>query len=227
MSVPMAARSREVGVPAVNGSGCSTSPRRRFRPRAGSDPSADGRRPGGFTMSGFHGRSCAHVAALSLGVAVLLVASSASALVNYDQGARVIRGVQLLQDANDPTAYYYVPQYPRLATKEDGSYELLCLKYVDAQGGTNGGLLHALIEFTLPQDKLDQVQTDLKKVAGSARILGPVQLMQSTKDGVEGTGSFEVVSAVLPNKGDGGCTRSMLASRRAPLTPGPKAVVAA
>ena len=80
-----------------------------------------------------------------------------------------MKGVRLLQDATDPTAYYYVPQYPRLATKEDGSYELLCLKYVDAQGGTNGGLLHALIEFTLPPDQLEQVLTEHQL------RLGPIQ----------------------------------------------------
>src|SRR5207244_1009000 len=140
-------------------------------------------------------------ATLLLGTALLLAAAPVSALVNYDQGARVVRGVQLLQDASDPSVYYYVPQYPRLATKEDGSFELLCLKYVDAQGGTNGGLLHALIEFTLPPEQLVQVETELKKLVGNAHIAGPVQLMQSTKDGVEGTGSFEVVSAVLSNKG--------------------------
>lgn len=160
-------------------------------------------------------------------VCLVALVSPVAALVNYDQGARVIRGVQLLQDATDPNTYYYVPQYPRLATREDGSYELLCVKYVDAQGGTNGGLLHALVEFTLPPEQLQQVQAELQKTAGNARIAGPVPLMQATKDGVEGTGSFEVVSAVLSNKGEGGFTRSLLASGRAPLTPGSRAVVAA
>lgn len=159
--------------------------------------------------------------------ALLLCASPAAGIVNYDQGARVVLGVQLLQDANDPNLYYYVPQFPRLATREDGSFELLCLKYVDSQGGTNGGLLHALIEFTLPQEQLDRVQAELRKTAGNARIAGPVQLMQSTRDGEEGTGSFEVVSAVLSDRGEGGFTRSLVASGRAPLTPGSKAVVAA
>ena len=166
-------------------------------------------------------------AALFLGTALLLVAGPAVALVNYDQGARVVRGVQLLQDATDPSSYYYVPQYPRLARNDDGSYELLCLKYVDAQGGTSGGLLHALIEFTLPQEQLDLVMAELRKTNGTAKIVGPVPLMQSLKDGEEGTGSFEVVSSILANKGEGGFTRSLVASGRAPLTPGSRAVVAA
>src|SRR5687768_3855139 len=138
MSVPMAARSKAAGAPAATGSAFSISPRRCSPPRAAYDRSADGHGPGGWTMSRFAGRPWVHLGLLALAAAMLL-AVPAGALVNYDQGARVVRGVQLLQDANDPTAYYYVPQYPRLPTKEDGSYELLCLKYVDAQGGMNGG----------------------------------------------------------------------------------------
>jgi hypothetical protein len=157
----------------------------------------------------------------------ILAPPPARALVNYDQGARVVHGVQLLQDASDPKLYYYVPQFPRLATKDDGSFELLCLKYVDAQGGTNGGLLHALVEFTLPPELLGQVEADLKKTVGDAHVAGPVPLLQSVKDGEEGTGSFEVVSAVLSDRAAGGFTRSLVASGRAPLTPGSKAVVAA
>lgn len=172
-------------------------------------------------------RSALAAVAHAASALLLFAAAPASAIVNYDQGARVVAGVQLLQDASDPTAYYYVPQYPRLAQREDGSYELLCLKYVDAQGGTSGGLLHALVEFTLPQDKLAQVEAELKKTVSNARVLGAVPIMQAAKDGVEGTGSFEVVSAVLSNKGDGGFTRSMVASGRAPFTPGSRAVVAA
>ena len=69
----------------------------------------------------------------------------ASALVNYDKGSRAVLGVQLLQDSEDPTAYYYLPQFPRLAMKADSTFEFLCLKYVDQAGGTNGGLFHALV----------------------------------------------------------------------------------
>ncbi|NKB22941.1 MAG: hypothetical protein GKR87_00795 [Kiritimatiellae bacterium] len=51
-------------------------------------------------------------------------------LVSYDEGRMQLQGVQLLRDATDPKVYYYLPQYPRLATKADGTYELLCMKYV-------------------------------------------------------------------------------------------------
>ncbi len=167
-------------------------------------------------------RACAAVA-----VALALAPAPARALVNYDQGARVVRGVQLLQDSADPNAYYYVPQVPRLATREDGSLEFLCLKYVDAQGGSSGGLLHALIEFTLPEEQRAQVEAELRRSVGNARVLGPVPLLQTLKDGEEGKGAFEIVSAVLSSKGDGGFTRSAVTSGSAPFTPGSRAVVAA
>jgi hypothetical protein len=157
----------------------------------------------------------------------VLSARPASSIVQYDVGRRFIKGVQLLQDANDPKAYYYLPQYPRLATRDDGTFELLCLKYVDANGGASGGLLHALVEFTLPPDLLKQVQDSLEKTVSGAHVVGPVQLMQSVKDGEEGRGSFEVVSAVLSDKKEGGFTRSMVTSGTAPITPESRAAIAA
>ena len=83
-------------------------------------------------------RSLSRLAALAL---VTLSALSASAVVRYDEGNRTIDGVQLLQDASDPKAFYYLPQFPRLATKEDGeTLEILCVKFVGADGGATGNL---------------------------------------------------------------------------------------
>jgi hypothetical protein len=162
---------------------------------------------------------------------LLLSPNSGHALVNYDQGQRQIKGVQLLQDFNDPTAYYYVPQFPRLAAKEDGTFEILCLKFVDTkEDGASGGLFHALIEFSLPPELLQEIEKDLKKQVPNARIAGAVPLMQSTEKsekGDDGTGAFQIVSSVLRDRGDKGFTRSLVTSGRAPLTPGSKAVVAA
>lgn len=156
-----------------------------------------------------------------------VAAQPAIGLVNYDLGQRTINGIQLLQDFNDPKAYYYVPQYPRLSTKADGSLELLCLKYVGAGGGTNGGLFHALVEFTLPPDVLEELDEELKKQVGGARIVGPVPLMQAATDGEAGMGSFQVISALLTDHEEGGFSRQVITSGKAPLTPGSRAVVAA
>jgi hypothetical protein len=160
-------------------------------------------------------------------LAAMLAPVVAAALVNFDTGQRTINGIQLLQDYEDARAFYYLPQFPRLATKEDGTFELLCLKYVDQAGGTNGGLFHALVEFTLPPDVLAALDKELKKQVPGARIIGPVPLMQAVDNGEEGQGSFQIVSALLSDRAAGGFTRSVVTSGKAPLMPGSKAVVAA
>jgi hypothetical protein len=160
-------------------------------------------------------------------IVVCLLAVPADALVKFDEGRRIVDGVQLLQDASDPTAYYYLPQYPRLSTKPDGTFELLCMKYVDAAGGTHGGLFHALVEFSLPPDIVEALDKKLKAQVPGGRIVGPVPLMQALESGEEGVGSFRVVSAILSDREKGGFTRTLVTSGRAPLLPGSKAVVAA
>lgn len=159
----------------------------------------------------------------------LLSHSPARALVHYEQGRMELLGVQLLQDADDDSLFYYVPTSPYIASKDDGSLELLCLKFVDAEGGSSGGLLHALVSFDLPQEAFNALQSELEKQRPGATLAGPVPLMQAVGEegNEEGMGSFEVVSAILGDQGEGGFTRSMLTSGAAPVTPGSKAVVAA
>jgi hypothetical protein len=158
---------------------------------------------------------------------VLILGAAPQALVNYDTGQRIIDGIQLLQDASDPSAYYYIPQFPRLATRADGSFEFVCLKYVGGTADTNGGLFHALVEFTLPFDVVEAVEKKLKQQVPNGRIVGPVPLMQALDNGEEGVGSFQVVSATLADKDKGSFTRTLVTSGRAPLMPGSKAVLAA
>ena len=88
-------------------------------------------------------------------VAILLIyllVGKLTAQVNYENGRMVINGIQLLQDSNDSDSYYYMPDYPRLALKEDGDFELLCMKYIGQGGNASGGLFHALIQFDLPEE---------------------------------------------------------------------------
>lgn len=157
-----------------------------------------------------------------------LAALPAAALVNFDKGKVMIDGVQFLQDYSDPKSYYYVPQFPRLAQKDDGSFELLCLKYVGRGGEVSGGLFHALVEFTLPAEAIDDLQKKLEKQVPGAKIAGPVPMMQAVENGEEGMGSFRVVSSILGDVGkETSFTRNVVTSGKAPLMPGSKAVVAA
>src|SRR3954464_10037129 len=90
-------------------------------------------------------------------IVCLFLAARAAAIIKYDEGALFINGVTLLQDRENPKDYYYLPQYPRLATKEDGTLEFLCIKYIGEKAEGNGGLFHALIEFSLPADLITSI----------------------------------------------------------------------
>ena len=71
---------------------------------------------------------------------ILLKPGDLSAVVKYDEGRMMIDGIQLLQDNSNPLEYYYLPQYPKLAKNEDGSFEFLCIKYVGENKESSGGL---------------------------------------------------------------------------------------
>lgn len=160
---------------------------------------------------------------------IYLISAPATAIVKYDEGRIMIAGVQLLQSLEDSLAYYYLPQYPRLSTKPDGAFEFLCIKYI-GQGGeeTNGGIFHALVEFSLPQEVLDSLTIQLNEMVPGAKIAGPVPLQQALEEGKEGLASFKVISAILNNSaGEDAFTSNVITSGFAPLLPGSKAAIAA
>lgn len=160
---------------------------------------------------------------------ILFSVAAPAQLVKYDEGAIYVKGVTLLQDANDPLKYHYLPRFPRLAVN-NGLFEFLCLKYSSDKPENSGGLFHALIDFSLPDSTILGIQAELVKIVPGARVVGQVPLMEYKKDknseeDVEG--SFEIVSAVLNNKeGKDAMTRSVVSSGHAPFTPGSKAAIA-
>lgn len=157
--------------------------------------------------------------------ALIAAAGSASALVRLEEGSHTINGVQLLQDYQDAKRYYYVPTVPRLAQNPDGSFQLLCLKYVDIGGKSSGGLFHALIDFTLPDEAVKELQTKLRKRVPDATIVGMVPLVPTESGtGGEPKAGFDLISAVLKNQS---FTQSVISSGQAPLTPGSRAAIAA
>ncbi|WP_340200859.1 hypothetical protein [Ascidiimonas sp. W6] len=159
---------------------------------------------------------------------LLLTGVSLSAQVNYDEGRLTIKGVQLLQDSNNPSVYSYIPQFPSLATKEDGDFELMCMKYIGQGGNASGGLFHALIQFDLPEDLLKEVEKELKELKGNATIAGPVPMKQAMKDGEDGIASFKIVSSILNNvDGENAFTQNVITSGHAPLYRNSRAAIAA
>ncbi len=144
--------------------------------------------------------------------------STAYALVNYSAGSIEIDGIQFLQDAANPSRYYYLPPLPRIAATPDGTPQLLMVKFIDPQGETSGGLFHVLVTLSLPADQVKALQDELRKQVPKAVIAGPVPLRQAKEAG------FQVVSSTLTDKG---FRRAMITSGRAPLTPGSSAAIAA
>ncbi len=159
---------------------------------------------------------------------LLLVSCSVYAQVKLDEGRLLINGIQLLQDSNDPSSYYYLPDYPRLSLKDNGDFELLCMKYVGQGGNASGGLFHALIQFDLPEEVLNDLEKELEKRTGGGKIVGVVPMKQAMKDGEDGIAGFKIVSSILNNTGgEDPFTANVITSGHAPLYAGSKAAIAA
>jgi len=158
----------------------------------------------------------------------LVIAAPVDALVWYDVGRLTIDGVELFQDADQPSDYYYLPPAPTLALNADGSPQLLCLKYIDPEGKASGGLLHLLASLELPAARVAELEELLKEKRPGAHIVGALSLVEArAEEGAPAPASFQVVSAVLSDSAEGGFTRSLITSGHAPLTAGSRAAVAA
>lgn len=156
----------------------------------------------------------------------IFLTSQIYGIVKYDEGKREVLGIQLLQDFNEPNAYYYLPAAPRLASKKDGTLELFCIKYYD-ETSTSGGIFHALVEFSLPDDFIEKLNQKLKEETGnsSAYITGMVP-MSPKSDVKEGRkSSFEIISSTYNLDGQKP-EKSLITSGYAPLQKGAKAAFA-
>jgi len=161
-------------------------------------------------------------------VLLAIIQASAFALVKYDEGRLEILGVQLLQDSEDDKLYYYLPQFPKIATNANDDLEFVFMKYVDEKGD-NGGLFHALVEFSLPDELIEELATELKAKVPGAELAGQVPMMQTMdEEGKVVMGSFQVISSVLNDtSGENAFTQTFKTSGHAPLLKGSKAAIAA
>lgn len=157
-------------------------------------------------------------------LALLAVSAPARAEVNFFEGREEIFGVTLYQDVENSRVYRYLPPYPRIAENEDGEPLLSFILYVGGDSG-GGGLLNAVVEFTLSDDELRDIERELQKRRGGARIAGPVAFTDPENDleeGVDRPAAFRVISATLNQPGG-----TVLTSGSAPLSAGGRAVISA
>lgn len=137
--------------------------------------------------------------------------------------------VVLLKEVGTDRApkYYYLPVNLRLSARKDGTPEFLFLKFTTEEreeaGGTQGALLHFLMEWGLTKDQEKEVKDKLKKENSKAKLMGAAPLEPDEETG----GGFEITSATLEDNAEGGLTRVLVTSGKSPLVPGGKAAVAA
>lgn len=161
----------------------------------------------------------------------LLSPGFAAALVHYDQGQVSIDGVLLLQTVENPNEYRYLAGDLTLARDIEDRPELLMAKIVGGGETTTGGILHALVRFGLPPERVEELQAGLDELRSGAIIVGPVQLSTSIGDEAARSGeegSFQIVSAVLTDAPQGDrISGTVITSGVAPFSPGSKATLAA
>ncbi len=162
--------------------------------------------------------------AACLSLLAALSAAPAASLVQFEEGRRVVDGVALLQDAADPSAYYYLPTVPRLAQHADGTFTFLFLQHTWAHDDGGGAILHALFELSLPSEEIKALERKLRREVPGARIAGMVPLRPAeTEDGQPKAG-FRVTSASLTG---GSPNAKPVTSGAGPLTEGSRAAFAA
>lgn len=169
-----------------------------------------------------------HLYSILFVITTCLFTQSLWGIVKYDEGSLVVEGIQLLQDDADENAYYYIPPFPRLSSNAQGDPEFTFIKYVGNTPEENGAIMHALVEFSLPPKMIESLDKTLKRKKGKeAYIAGQVPMMEVMKDGEEGMGGFNIVSAVLSDKGERSMVQNVVTSGHAPFLPGSKAAIAA
>ncbi len=119
--------------------------------------------------------------------------------------------------------YYYLPTNPHISKNPDGTPRFSMVRFVTDKskeaGGTEGAILHFMVEYGLSKKQQKEVAKLLKKKIKGAKLKGAVAL----EVGAEGN-SFNVVSATLNDKG---FTSTLITSGKAPIMEGQQVAVAA
>ncbi len=132
--------------------------------------------------------------------------------------------VLLFPSVSDKHSFYYLPDKPRLSVKE-GKPQMLFMRYVenqesqatqaDASTAAGGGIFHALVNFEVGAERLEQARAVLQELDSEAVIKGPV---------VFTAGTVALISAVASK--EGGHVKKVVGLGKAPLIEDQKSAVA-
>lgn len=124
------------------------------------------------------------------------------------------------QALNDETKYFYLPDQPKIATK-NGKPQFSFMKYVRnetaSEAGTNqatgGGLVHFLVTYGVSNERVAAAKTALLEKNAAADLVGPI---------VYRKGSFALITSF---KEENEITTKTVAVGKAPLMEGQKTAV--
>lgn len=162
--------------------------------------------------------------ALVLALCLLLVAlPAAGAEVLLDEPLR-LGDIIAFPGRSDRNKYYYVPVKARLATHETGAPMFSFLRWVqnaesrpgepDAQEGTGGGLVHAVVVLGLSEEELENARAELTRFRPGASLEAPI---------VYNRGEFALVTSFQEDEGE--LTRQLVGVGDAPILEGGKAAI--
>ena len=148
---------------------------------------------------------------LNSGMNIVLY-GKANTLQNNNSG---IDGTQ-----NASNEYYYLPINLRLAKREDGVPKFLFIKYTsdarETAGGTQGALMHFMMEWGLDATQMAELQTKLEVKLQGVALTGGKPIVKGPVELEAGENSFSVISASLSDDK----SAKTITSGRVPVFPG-------
>jgi len=120
-----------------------------------------------------------------------------------DEGIQVA-GLQCFPVHGDTINYYYLPSVGALGKNEAGLPEFSYLRYITKAASQNetksitnadgGAILHFLVQYTTPEQQINEAQQELKEKIGNHAILkGPVTLTDA---------KYTIISSILTKEGE-------------------------
>lgn len=89
----------------------------------------------------------------------------------------VIDGIVLFENMSKPGQFYYVPDRGAIATDKKGWYQISFDKYVsEERDGPAGAIIQVLLDFSLPETKLLELENKLRLKKPGAGIVGAVPI---------------------------------------------------
>jgi hypothetical protein len=124
----------------------------------------------------------------------------------------------LFPDMNNPNAYYYLSDKPRLATDEKGRPKFSFLRYVQnttsGKEGEGGGIVHAVVMLDVTPEQLREADQALQRIRSGAKIMGPI---------VYSGGTIALISSIAQPNGE--FAKTVIGLGKAPILDGQKAAI--